>query len=278
METTAILNVGNGPAAAHRCCRRGLPGLILLCTVSLVFLTEARGDAALSAFDDLADAEKYRQLNLIWMVSEGIDAAFLQALLPERSGTERAPPEPLPRLDVDDFQTPLNRIVDQHAMIARAAHVFRFALENSADITRALNEIAASDPIQVAQVDLIQLAEDAIIIRSALAGSMEYLSKNGEPALAADLETYQNRTVYLRNTMEYWKFDKELGAITDNAMADTGGRMEAYQRMLEDEPNMLGFKEHLQAVEEIYRNTRPLKVNPKDLESEELIDKESQVH
>jgi len=48
--------------------------------------------------------------------------------------------------------------------------------------------------------------------------------------------------------------------------------------MLEDEPNLMGFKQHLQAVEEIYRNTQPLKVKPKDLESKELIDEESQVH
>jgi len=47
--------------------------------------------------------------------------------------------------------------------------------------------------------------------------------------------------------------------------------------MLEDEPNFLGFKQHLQAVEEIYKNTQPRKVDKKDLESKELINEESQV-
>jgi hypothetical protein len=107
---------------------------------------------------------------------------------------------------------------------------------------------------------------------------MEYLAKDGDHALAGSLETYQNRTLYLRNVMEYWKFGQELGAITDNAMKDTGGRMDAYQRMLEDEPNLLGFKQHLQAVEEIYRKPLGRKVKPPDLETKELIEAESQVH
>jgi hypothetical protein len=54
--------------------------------------------------------------------------------------------------------------------------------------------------------------------------------------------------------------------------------MAAYQRMLDDEPNLEGFKQHLQAVEAIYRNTQPLKVKKKDLESTDLIEEESKIH
>ena len=250
---------------------------MLLCGLLFPCFAQAWTDSGFAALDKLGDAERYRQLNLILMVSEGADASFADALLPQGTGEDQAVRGPLPLLKVDDFQTPLNRIVDQRAMISSAVRVFRFALDNRPAIMDAISGLAADDPAQVAQVDLIQLAEDAIIIRSALAGSIEYLAREAEPALASYLKPYQKRTVYLRNVMEYWKFDRELAAITDDAIADTGGRMAAYQRMLEDEPNLVGFKQHLQAIEEIYRNSKPVEVSKKDLQSKELIDQESQV-
>ena len=250
---------------------------LLLGSLWFVSSSPAWGGLGLAALDDLAAADKYRQLNLIVMVSEGIDAAFVEQLLPQPTAEAGAQPEPLPQLNVENFQTPLNRIVDQAAMITQAARLFRFTLDNKANIMHAMEELAAAEPGQIAQVDLIQLAEDAIIIRSALSGSIEYLAKEGNPAWAGYLQTYQNRTLYLRNVMEYWKFDQELAAITHDAMEDTGGRMEAYQRMLEAEPNLLGFKQHLQAIEAIYKNTQPRKIKPRELESKELIDEESQV-
>lgn len=266
MEKTGILRIN-----------QTLVVTLLLGSLWLVSLTPALSGMSLAALDHLSAADKYRQLNLILMVSEGIDAAFVAQLLPQPTAESGVQPEPIPHLKVEDFQTPLNRIVDQRAMITRAARLFRFTLDNKANIMHAMEEIAAAEPGQIAQVDLIQLAEDAIIIRSALSGSIEYLAKEGDPAWAGYLQTYQNRTLYLRNVMEYWKFDRELAAITHDAMEDTGGRMEAYQRMLEAEPNLLGFKQHLQAIEEIYKNTHPRKIKPRELESKELIDKESQV-
>jgi len=266
MEKTGILRIN-----------QTLVITLLLGSLWLVSLTPVWSGMSLAALDDLSAADKYRQLNLILMVSEGIDAAFVEQLLPQPTAGADVQPEPLPQLKVEDFQTPLNRIVDQRAMITQAARLFRFTLDNKANIMHAMEEIAAAEPGQIAQVDLIQLAEDAIIIRSALSGSIEYLAKEGNPAWAGYLQTYQNRTLYLRNVMEYWKFDQELASITNDAMEDTGGRMEAYQRMLEDELNLLGFKQHLQAIEEIYKNTHPRKVKPRELESKELIDEESQV-
>jgi hypothetical protein len=250
---------------------------LLLGSLWLVSLAPAWSGMNLAALDDLSAADKYRQLNLILMVSEGVDAAFVAQLLPQPTAEAGDQLEPLPQLKVEDFQTPLNRIVDQRAMITQAARLFRFTLDNKANIMHAMEELAAAEPGQIAQVDLIQLAEDAIIIRSALSGSIEYLATEGNPAWAGYLQTYQNRTLYLRNVMEYWKFDQELASITNDAMEDTGGRMEAYQRMLEAEPNLLGFKQHLQAIEAIYKNTQPRKIKPRELESKELIDEESQV-
>ena len=275
METAEILTtVQRIKAMAGRMAASSL----VTCSLWLAAVVPALGQLNLAAMADLPDADKYRQLNLMLMVSEGVDEAFLAQLPHPQTAESESANGTMPRLEMEDFQTPLNRIVDQSEMITKATGLFRFVLDNQPDIQRAIREIAASDPEQVAQVDLIQLAEDAIIIRSALSGSIEYLAPEDDPAMAANLATYRERTVYLRNVMEYWKFDQELVAITENAIKDTGGRLAAYQRMLEDEPNLMGFKQHLQAVEEIYRNTRSLRVNPKDLESNDLIKQESQVH
>ena len=229
--------------------------------------------AELGELKQLPAGEQYRQLNLILMVSEGVEAGFLQRL-----GLSNAPESTLPQVRVDDFQTPLNRIVDQEAMLADAALLFRFALANEPAITRTLAELAAAHPQEVADVDLVVLAEDAIIIRTALSGSFEYLLDPEDPLIQDYLGAYQQRTVYLRNVMEYWSFEQELAAITDEAMAETGGKMDAYQRFLEDKPELDSFRKHLEAVEYIYWQSRGGKNKAPKLPGDELIDAESQVN
>jgi hypothetical protein len=84
-------------------------------------------------------------------------------------------------------------------------------------------------------VDVNEIAEDAIIIRNAIADAIEY-SEAGEQSQAAEqLKVFRNQTVHLRNMMEYNIFQEELARITDRAIVDLGGRLDAYQRMFDDE-------------------------------------------
>ncbi|MCJ7815387.1 MAG: hypothetical protein MUP31_04965, partial [Xanthomonadales bacterium] len=43
------------------------------------------------------------------------------------------------------------------------------------------------------------------------------------------------QTVYLRNMMEYNMFQQELAEITNQAILDLGGRLDAYQRMFNED-------------------------------------------
>ena len=237
-------------------------------------------ETALSAMDALTPAEQYRQLNLVVMVSAGMVPEFLeylQAELPDAS-REATDQEAIPLLSIDDFQTPLNRIVNPGAMIADSARLIRITQQHDAAIMQRMSEVAQSHPDEVAAVDLIQLAEDAIIIRTSLAGSMGYASADAGPAIGGHLETYEDETVHLRNVMEFWKFDQELAAITDDAMQDTGGRMDAYQRMLDEGPVADGFQYHLNAIEMIYKQTRKKsKIKPPDTVNDALIEEQSKV-
>ena len=213
------------------------------------------------------------------MVSEGAEKPFLQGLqaLSPGSDDNSRTSTPLPLLQVDDFQTPLNRIVDQRATLANAARLFQFANDNEESIQLKLAELAAVTPQEVMELNLIQLAEDAIIIRTALTGSIEYEVANSDPIMNGYLQTYKDETVHLRNVMEYWSFDQELAAITNEAMDDTGGRMESYQRMLEDEPNLDTLKQHLQAVELMYEQITGRKRKVDKTPHDKLILQESQV-
>jgi hypothetical protein len=252
----------------------------VLCGFLFVLMsTRVHGSSALAALDQLTPIDQYRQLNLILMVSEGAEEPFLQGLqaLSPAPLDQPASSKPLPLLEVDDFQTPLNRIVDQRATLANAARLFEFANNNGEAIQLKLAQLAAATPQEVMQMDLIQLAEDAIIIRTALTGSIEYQVANSDPVMSGYLQTYKAETVHLRNVMVYWSFDQELAAITNEAMDDTGGRMEAYQRMLEDEPNLDTLKQHLQAVELMYEQITGRKRKVDKIPHDKLILQESQV-
>lgn len=223
-------------------------------------------------------AARYRELNLVLMVAEGAGDAWIDALAPDgddapvppgRAGLE-------PPVRVQDLQTPLNRIVDPRRTVADAARLFRFANRRRQDIRAELVRIAAAHPEAVAAADPVALAEDALIVRSGLATAIEFLGR-GEPERWMDgLESYRRSTVHLRNTMEFWTFDQELAAITDQALLDTGTRIEAYQRLLEVDPRLDAFSQHLRAVEFIYRQYGK-KVKPPEDPSDELIEKTSRV-
>ena len=264
---------------AKRFGRAGVLRLPLL-LLWLFCFHNAWADTALSALDTLPPAEQYRQLNLTVMVSAGMAPELLDYLQAQSPGAGDAAvgQEVLPLLGIDDFQTPLNRIVNPGAMLADAAQLMRIAKAQDATIMKRMAEVAETHPDEIAAVDLIQLAEDAIIIRTSLAGSMGYALADAGPAVAGHVQAYENETVHLRNVMEFWKFDQELAAITEDAMQDTGGRMDAYQRMLEEGPALDGFQQHLNAIELIYRQTRKKsKVKPPDTVNDALIEEQSKV-
>jgi hypothetical protein len=84
-------------------------------------------------------------------------------------------------------------------------------------------------------VDVNAIAADAIIIRNAIADSLEYSHIVDHPDAAELLEGFRGQTVYLRNMMEYNIFQEELAEITNQAILDLGGRLDAYQRMFNED-------------------------------------------
>jgi len=214
--------------------------------ISLV-LAAAAPTAGLASFDfdtieGLAPGEQYRQLSLLMLVSGGINPALVTMLQPVVDTGES-------NLKLDDFVTPLVRIVDQETLLANAAQMFRFARENSAAIQARMTSIVQANPILISMVEVNEIAADAIIIRNSIADSIEYSDAIDDPDAAALLKAFRAQTIYLRNMMEYNIFQEELADITSQAILDLGGRLDAYQRMFDDDVDPDSIKRRIESAE-----------------------------
>lgn len=193
------------------------------------------------AIEGLTPGEQYRQLSLLMLVSGGVDPALLQTLQPLADQNPEVMGEGRSNLGLDDFVTPLARIVDQEILLANAAQMIGFAQEYSVEIQERMTRIAQANPILISMVDVNAIAADAIIIRNSIADSLEYSGLIDGQESEAQLQAFRGQTVYLRNMMEYNIFQEELAQITDQAILDLGGRLDAYQRMFDDDvdPNLI---------------------------------------
>jgi hypothetical protein len=199
--------------------------------LTLLLALPAAAAVDFETIDALPPGDQYRQLSLLMLITGGTDPALLERLQPviERQGDD----DPLD-LELDDFVTPLIRIVDRETILASAARMFRFARENGAEIQQRLTRIAREHPILISMVDVNEMAADAIIIRNSIADSVEYTAATDPEQAEARLQAFRGQTVYLRNMMEFNEFQDELSALTDEAIVDLGGRLDAYQRMFSE--------------------------------------------
>jgi len=245
-----------------------------------LLLVVAAPEASVAAFDfddieGLVPGEQYRQLSLLMLVSGGIDPALLTMLQPVVDTSES-------NLELDDFVTPLMRIVNQETLLANAAQMFRFARENSAEIQVRMTRIVQANPILISMVDVNEIAADSIIIRNAIADSIEYSDAIDDPDSAALLKAFRGQTIYLRNMMEYNIFQQELAEITNQAILDLGGRLDAYQRMFDDDVDPDSIKRRIESAEIMNEQTGNRYEDQAMMRNNELlmmlILMESQVH
>jgi hypothetical protein len=189
------------------------------------------------------------------LVSGGVDPALLESLQPLVDSHPEINQAGRSNLALDDFVTPLVRIVDQETLLANAAQMFHFARQNSANIQDRMTAIARSNPILISMVDVNAIAADAIIIRNAIADSLEYSNAIDRPDSAGLLGQFRGQTIYLRNMMEYNIFQQELAEITNQAILDLGGRLDAYQRMFNEDIDPDLVKRRVESAEIMNQQT-----------------------
>lgn len=220
-------------------------GLVLLIAASLS--GPVRGNIHLDAIGQLPLPDQYRQLSLMLLVSAGADPVLTEALVALVPAGATGP-----GFDPDDYTTPLARIVDQETMLAGAAQLFRFARDHRAAVRAALDEVEADNPGLVNAVVSEAITSDAIIIRNAIADSMLFTGLPAIDDLKRLVSEYRVHTIYLRNVMEFNTYSEELAAITAEAIQSVGGKLDAYQRMFDEETGSETFDRHIEAAESIY--------------------------
>ncbi len=231
-----------------QCLKSGFLATFLL----LVMLSSVSASTSIEDMRDLPPGEQYRQLSLILLISGGADPALLESLSPRDASGQR---KGVSNLSPDDYKTPLIRIVDQESMLSGAAFLLRFAQESRNDIRASLAAINSDNPVLISMVDMNAITEDAIIIRNAIADAIGYSSLAADEEIAVHLENYRIQTIHIRNVMEYELFDEELGRLTEEAILSVGGKLDAYQRMFDEEVDSKRFTRQFDAAEYIYNRT-----------------------
>lgn len=234
-------------------------------------------DINFEAIDNLPPGEQYRQLSLVLMIAGGAEPELIESMQPlTNPGADSGSTS----FDPDAYKTPLTRIVDQQSMLSGAAVLLRFATDARDAIKSRLAAINAQNPVLISMVDINAIAEDAIIIRNAIADSISYSGIAGSAELAAHLQNYRSRTIRLRNLMEYEAFSIELERLTLEAILSVGGKLDAYQRMFDEEVNSTGFSRQIESAEFIYTHDADFDKNAARMTEEimrNVILQESQV-
>jgi len=238
-------------------CRRACAGLLLVVCLLCEAATASGSKDPLSSIANLPPGEQYRQLSLLLLLSDGADTELLEFLsddsapyLDDMSGQGQA---------LQQYPTPLARIADPDSMLQGAGQMMRFARVNRGIIEQELVHIEEKWPILVSMIDMNSVREDAIIIRSAVADSLQYQQGVGLdelPQSASSLLAYRDETLHQRNQMEFLLFQNDLDAITDTAIDDLSYKLDAYQRMTDEEMDPELMRERIDAAENMNQETR----------------------
>ncbi len=226
------------------------------CVAAFFFLFAAvsniSGSTNIEDIRDLPPGEQYRQLSLVLLISGGADPVLLESLAPRDANGQGGAAS---SFSPDDYKTPLIRIVDQESMLSGAAFLLRFAQESRDDIQASLVAINSKHPVLISMVDMNAITEDAIIIRNAIADAIGYSKLTDDEKIGLHLQNYRTQTIRIRNIMEYELFDEELERLTDEAILSVGGKLDAYQRMFDEEVDSKEFDRQFDAAEYIYNRT-----------------------
>jgi predicted nucleic acid-binding protein len=221
--------------------------IAILLSASLA--TSVLASSKIEELSDLPPGDQYRQLSLILMISGGADPALVASMGSQNTNGSDSNVSP------DDYKTPLIRIVDQESMLSGAAYLLNFARDSEDEIHARLATINKNNPILISMVDLSTITEDAIIIRNAIADAIGYSDLVNDAEVAAHLDNYRIKTIRIRNVMEFEQFDEDLDRLTEQAILSVGGKLDAYQRMFDEEVDSKQFDRQFDAAEYLYNRT-----------------------
>ena len=228
--------------------------LCAACAQTPVEATEAtsmpvKPEEAQAQSPPLTPGERYWQLQFLEGITAGVDEPLLQAL-EDRYG----PPDgELPQIpELATYQGAGYRIASAESILDSLSNLAAFQRAAASDIETELRDLEQNSPAIVAAIDPELLAEEILLVRTAVLDSLELMVANG----AWPRETtqgYQVGTVRARNELEYLVFAREMDTLADGAIDESAGRLDAFHRLLDDTEDTAFLRERILASEEMSR-------------------------
>lgn len=213
--------------------------------------TPASGDATMTAAEQAqTPAERYWQLRFALGLTDDIDADLLNALEMHFGPPDGSVPV-LP--DVANYQGAGYRIASSNSILEALADLAAFRAVAGDALIAELEQIENDYPEQIATLSEELLAEEILIVRSAILDSLESLALEDPAFSTLDLSIYREGTLRARNQLEYVVFAQDMDMLADRSIEDTTGRLDAFHRMLDDNQDAAFVRERILATEEMNR-------------------------
>lgn len=203
---------------------------------------EVAGDP-LARYWALPPGERYWQLSFLMAVTEGLDDDAVERLAQER-GSHPGPVDP----DALAAYTGAGlRIADAGRIVGGLAELARYRIEAGPQILAELAAIEERWPTLIAMLDRESLAEEALLVRFAMLDGLEAVL--GGPGSETVIAAYRDQTLAARNQWEYRVFERQVDAVTDAAIEQTEGRLDAFHRMVDEEYDLAFLRERVLSAE-----------------------------
>lgn len=229
-------------------------GLCVACAQTPVNATEGIAQETSPGSTDnpvaaLPPGERYWQLRFLEGITADVDEELLQAL-EARYG---APDGEIPTIpDLATYQGAGYRIASAESILESLSDLAAFQHAAASDLAAEWREIEASSPTLVSEIDPVLLAEEILLVRTAVLDSLELMAANGAWPEATNA-AYRTGTVRARNELEYRVFAQDMDDLAAGAINESVGRLDAFHRMLDDTEDTAFLRERILASEEMNR-------------------------
>jgi hypothetical protein len=210
---------------------------------------DAEAEEALVPAPALTPGERYWQLQFLAGITAGVDDELLAALEARYGPPDGRVPE-IP--DLATYQGAGYRIASAESILESLSDLTAFQRAAASDIERERRELEQNSPAILAAIDQELLAEEILLVRTAVLDSLELMVANGAWPRETTL-AYQVGTVRARNELEYLAFAREMDTLADGAIDESAGRLDAFHRLLDDTEDTAFLRERILASEEMNR-------------------------
>lgn len=199
--------------------------------------------------DTLPPGERYAQTRLLLGVTEGIEPVLLEAL-DELFGPPGGDVPTVP--DLATYQGAGYRIASADSILDAVTDLAAYRAVAEGELRADLAAIEADHPEAVAALDPEILAEEILLVRSAVLDSLETLAPDADWPDGA-LAAYRTGTLRARNELEYVVFARDMDALEGRSIEESAGRLDAFHRMMDDNEDAAFLRERILAAEEMNR-------------------------